>query len=66
MSLLPITVLLSVLLAACNASQPESTEKVEQQQTLTESIHEPLEKAKGVEQMLLEDAEKQKKQSEGL
>lgn len=66
MNLLPITVLLSVLLIACNAQQPEKAETAEQRQPLTEAVHAPLEKAKGVEQMLMEQAEQQKKQAEGL
>lgn len=66
MSRLQIAVLLSMLLTACNAQQPDHAETAEQRQPLTEAVHAPLEKAKGVEQMLMEQAEEQKKQAEGL
>jgi len=66
MNRLQITVFLSVVLTACNAQQPENADTAEQRQPLTEAVHAPLEKAKGVEQMLMEQAEAQKKQAEGL
>lgn len=62
-----MTGLMLLALAACG-KKDEASETVEAQpeQTLTEAVHQPLDKAKGVEQLLQDSADKRLQQNDGL
>lgn len=66
MKTLLFSLLLSVLLA-CESRQPQtSDDHPERQYQITEDIHKPLDEAKGVEQMLQDQADQQRQQVDGM
>lgn len=60
------TLSVCLLLAACNTQQSATSDAATPEQSVTQTIHQPLEKAKGVEQLLLDKAEEGKQQADGL
>ncbi|WP_157200494.1 hypothetical protein [Methylomonas lenta] len=60
------TATLLMLLVACSSSNDESSANQESHKALYNAANQPLEKAKAVEQEILEHAEQQKKQMEDL
>lgn len=60
------TATLIMLLAACSSSSDESSADKASHKALYNAANQPLEKAKGVEQEILDNAEQQKKQMEDL
>ncbi len=57
-------ILIAMLASACTSS--DETVLTANKQEMTNNIHQPLEKAKAVEQEILDNAEMQKKQLEAL
>lgn len=59
-----IATALLLLLSACTSSDEEASADKESHKVLYNAVNQPLEKAKGVEQEILDNAEQQKKQME--
>ena len=54
---------LGILLSACSSSTEDKTQP---QKDVVDSVQQPLDKAKGVEQQIFDSAEAQRKQAEDL
>ena len=61
-----ITGVLLILLAACSSSNDESASNKNERTAITEAVNQPLDKAKGVEQQILDNAAEQRKQADDL
>ena len=61
-----LTVLIVLMLAACNKQEQSGETVSKPEQSITEAVHQPLERAKGVEQTLQQEADQRLKQTDGL
>lgn len=66
MNLIFTGLLASLLLLACNAQDTASSETAQPEQSITQAVHQPLDQAREVEQLLQDSAEQRKQQADGL
>jgi hypothetical protein len=60
------SIALLILLLACSSSNDEGTNDKDNRKAVTDAVHQPLDKAKAVEQEILDNAAARRKQVDDL